>query len=213
MREEHAMATTVTIRHANATAKNYEDILTRAKQVLEQVMKHADFAPRVKGANYSGGRQFKESNGNVVTKSADEVLNIILKGIERDTDADEDLDMIIRPYPHKKGVVGSARLGGQPIKPAIWFLERCQNNRDAISLARHLIHEWLHVAGFFHGRSGPDQDDVPHQVGDIVRSIAKSMKGQKLLDAEFDEYLNEDSLTAHLLEDGEELIEYDESEW
>lgn len=207
------MATTVTIRHANTTAENYKDILQRAEQVLERVVNHADFGPRVEGANYSGGRQFKESNGNVVKKSPAEILKIIQKGIERDTDPDEDLDMLIRPYPHKRGVVGSARLGGQPIKPAIWFLERCENNKDAISLARHLMHEWLHVAGFFHGRSGPDQDDVPYQVGDIVRSIAKTLKGQNLVDDEFEKYLNEDSLTAHLLAEGEELIEYDESEW
>lgn len=208
------MATTVSIRYANATANNYKDILEAAKKMLMQVMEHPDFAPRVKNATYSGGRQFKQSDGNVVKKTAEEILKIIQQGIERDTDADNDLDMQIRPYPHKRGVVGSAKLGGQPIKPAIWFLDRCQDNNDAISLARHLIHEWLHVAGFFHTGSGPDQDDVPYQVGDIVRSIANTFKDNEgLVPAELQGYLYEDSLTAYLLEDGEELVEYDESEW
>jgi hypothetical protein len=169
----------------------------------------------VESASYSGGTQFKERNGKILSKTPTEIADIIIQGVERDTEADSDLDMTISPYPHKKGVVGSAVLGKGPIKPALWFLDRCAAKQDAISLARHLMHEWLHVAGFFHSSSGPGQDDVPYQVGDIVREIAKAKTA--LREAGFLEdlegFLTEDDLAAYFLDEFEDVVEYSADEW
>ncbi len=119
--------------------------------------------------------------------------------------------MLIRPYPHRRGIVGSAGLGRQPIKPALWFLEQCAKRNDAVSLARHLIHEWLHVAGFFHAGSGPSQDDVPYQVGDIVRKLAKTLpRTDAHLFNELEGYMDEDDYASYLLEQGDDEVEWPE---
>lgn len=202
---------TVTITYAPNVEDKHRTIIGMAETILERVLNHGTFRAEVEGAQYSGGTLFKQKNGQVVRKTPSQVADIILNGIERDRPDDDDLDMTISPYPHPKGVVGSAGLGRQPIRPAIWFLEQCAKRGDAVSLARHLIHEWLHVAGFFHSRSGPGQDDVPYQVGDIVRKIAKTLPRQAgFLADEVTGLLDEDDLASYLLEEADDIVELPE---
>jgi hypothetical protein len=205
--------TTVTMTLKPHVQDEHKTVIQKAELVLERVLKEPSFRLKVETAEYSGGTQFKERNGKILNKTKEEVADIILKGIERGSQADDDLDMTISPYPHRKGVVGSAILGKGPIKPAIWFLDRCAKKQDAISLARHLMHEWLHVAGFFHAKGGPGQDDLPYQVGDIVREIAKEKASEIEFRQELEGFLTEDDLAAYFLEEFEDEVEYSVDEW
>lgn len=204
------MATRVKIIEILNADDRQENIVRMGGQIIEEVLKHEEkFRAEVEAADFSGGTSFRHRSGRVESKSADEVLEITLNGIERSTTGDGELDMRIELRPHKRGIVGTANLGNQPIKPAYWFVEQCARTDDGVSMARHLIHEWLHVAGFFHQSSGANQDDVPYEIGDIVRRIAKSLADAKLIPAALKHYMEEDSLAAHWLDEAEDEVDFD----
>ena len=79
-------------------------------------------------------------------------------------------------------------------------------------MARHLIHEWMHVAGFFHERHGPDQKGVPYVVGDIVRNLAKSLNKTAFSD-EVQPYADEDSYIGYILDTLEDEMIQIEDNW
>ena len=47
-------------------------------------------------------------------------------------------------------MLGGTALGCQPIHPARWFVDRCIAAGDAVNLAGHFMHEWMHLSGFYH---------------------------------------------------------------
>jgi hypothetical protein len=67
----------------------------------------------------------------------------------------------------------------------------------------------MHVAGFFHQSSGAGQDDVPYEVGDIIRKLAKKLAADKELDLELMGFATEDSLAASWLDAAEDEVDFD----
>lgn len=207
------MPITVTINPQieNAT-QTQRDFIINSGELLERALRdHQAFADEVKGATYKQTK-FRDGSGNVKSLTGDEIAKLIVEGREPDqqgnTAADRDIDLKVRLYPHKKGTVGSTRLRHQPVKPAFWFVDRCIQSKDGISMARHLMHEWLHVVGFFHYPNNSARDDVPYVVGDIVR---KRMKNKQLYTDNdiLNEISNENELTAYLWEESEEELVFD----
>lgn len=200
------MPTTVVFSSINVSG-DQETIIRQGGKIVALAVNDSKFAAELNAAQFSGGTQFRLKNGNIVSKSKAEILTIVRDGIERATASDSEIDMAIVVKPQPKGVVGSTYLGKQPIMPAIWFVNQCVAKGDGVSMARHLIHEWLHVAGFFHQSSGPNQGDVPYVVGDIVRRIAKDLD-KALVDDEVRPFLNEDSLAASWLDQAEDEVDF-----
>jgi hypothetical protein len=191
----------------NATPA-HETLLKAAGVIIDSVLADwTEFEKAVNAADFSGGMLWRASTGRVEEKNKQFVIDVIKAGQERSTKGNDKIDMEIELKPHKKPVVGTARLGNQPISPAFWFVNRCVAKNDAISMARHLMHEWMHVAGFFHSSQGPNQDDVPYEIGDIVRNLAKKRSAAGLLpDMAFG---TEDSLIAHELDEAEDEVDFE----
>ena len=66
-------------------------------------------------------------------------------------------------------VLGSTTLGCLPIRPARWFVERCRAAGDAVNLASHFMHEWMHLSGFYHWPDNAARGDAAYVVGRLVR--------------------------------------------
>jgi hypothetical protein len=203
------MDTTVNIVSIANADEKHEEIIRAGGRILQAVLKREEFGKEVLAADFSGGRFFRARDGKVTRKDNSDILKIIQMGQERSTTGDGILTMKIELRPHRRGVVGSAKLGNQPIMPAYWFVEQCAARSDGISMARHLIHEWMHVAGFFHQSSGPGQDDVPYEIGNIVRKLAKQLAINKELDDDLTGFTTEDSLAAHWLDAAEDEVDFD----
>jgi len=107
----------------------------------------------------------------------DEVIRLIAAGAERGTQPDGKIGLRVKLDTLPAGVVGSTELGMLPFRTAIWFVDGCHEQGDVISLARHFIHEWLHVAGFYHYPDNQARGDVPYVIGDIVRGLLLRDKG------------------------------------
>jgi hypothetical protein len=77
-------------------------------------------------------------------------------------------------------VLGSTRLGCLPIHPARWFITRCAEAGDMVNLASHFMHEWMHVAGFYHWPDNKARGDAPYVVGRLVRETLEPRYGHEI---------------------------------
>ncbi len=136
----------------------------------------------------------------------------------------------IVPTPKPKGVVGSTALGSSTVHTATWFLSQVTKRKDAISLSRHLLHEWMHSAGFFHTSDGPNQKDVAYRMGDLIRQLATTpgtatdnragLRDELAQDALIDgvqidlaPYLTEDDLAVYWLDEARDDVDgFDEDQ-
>lgn len=173
------MPAKVTLHRVENANEPQTSILERACAAVRVAVNHPDFKKKVTNTVFPEAL-FRPKNGPVETKSSAEVARIILEGIERDQrpDAqgkhDAEIDVAIRLDNISRPTVGSTTPGRLPFRTAYWFVDQAVRRNDTISPARHIIHEWLHVAGFVHRRNDGPRRDVPYMVGDIVRQILRA---------------------------------------
>ena len=114
-------------------------------------------------------------NGQWRALTGAEIAQRIAAGIERGTDPGDAtlgfaFELADLPGPETgHPVLGSTALGCQPIHPARWFVDRCRAAGDAINLASHFMHEWMHLAGFYHWPDNKARGDAAYVVGRLVR--------------------------------------------
>lgn len=145
-------------------------LITQSCALLQTALNDPDFPTMVTGASYRETR-FRDANGQSRSIPPAELAAFIAAGAERGTPGDQEIDLKIRLARLKRGVVGSTIPGQLPFRTAYWFINGCLAAEDAISPARHFIHEWLHVAGFYHYPGNSAREDVPYVVGDIIRQL------------------------------------------
>lgn len=166
------MPVTVTIRSLKGFTDKEEQVFRKSGLLLQQAINHPDFEARVLQAKYTH-LSYRPRNGPVVQKQPADIVAIIRAGLERGSSEDNDLDIAIsKDVDRQRPSVGGSYPGVLPWETAKWFIDLCvaRARPDTISPARHMIHEWLHVAGFVHqGKKG----DPPYVVGSIVRDILK----------------------------------------
>ena len=141
----------------------------RAAAALRQAVNDPDFEPRVRAAPYEATR-FSDGGKSWPVPPA-QVYDRIRSGAERGTAADGAIDLAIVLADLPKGVVGETTPGKLPFRTARWFIDGCVEEEDVVSPACHFIHEWLHVAGFYHCPDNAARGDVSYLVGDIVREL------------------------------------------
>lgn len=165
---------TVTVGKLLRFSAKEDEVFRKAGQLLQKAINDASFEKMVISAQYTH-LSFKPANGAaVIQKTPQDIVDIIRSGRERGTPSDNDLDISIEKDDNRqRPSVGGSFPGILPWKTAKWFIEQSAGGEkpDTISPARHMVHEWLHVAGFVHqGKKG----DPPYVVGAIVRQILKS---------------------------------------
>lgn len=179
-----ALAPTVALAvEPDGTVRGYEteaqaNLVKAAFTQLKLAVNSTDFQKAVLAAQYEHTR-FRESgpNGKIVTKTKQEILAIILKGVERDGAEDEKMKLDIRLKDLPKGTVGSTRLGSEgPINTSFWFVDKCVEGDDTISMAGHLAHEWMHKAGFPHYPNNSARGDVPYVIGNLARNSLRDKR-------------------------------------
>ena len=102
------------------------------------------------------------------------IYRCIRSGRERGTATDGEIDLAVRLAELPEGVVGETTPGKLPFRTARWFIQGCVEDDDVVSPACHFIHEWLHVAGFYHSPDNKARGDVSYLVGDIVRDLLRA---------------------------------------
>lgn len=173
------MSIVINIRELNGFTENEAAHFRKAADVLSLAVNHPEFITRVISAPYKE-TFFKPKDKPRTKKTPQEIAEIITQGIERGTAADGTIDIAIRKDPTiEPNVVGITTVGVLPFRTSAWFIERSTNAGDTIQPARHMLHEWLHVAGFVHKKNNGYRPDVAYLVGGIVRDILRTMQSQK----------------------------------
>ncbi|HEX8127082.1 MAG TPA: hypothetical protein VF548_16015 [Allosphingosinicella sp.] len=166
------MPTKVTVGTLKGFTAKEEAVFRTAGALLQQAINDPEFERRVLKARYTH-LSFKPANKPVVQKKPSDIVTLVQTGLERGTSRDNELDIaIVKDLDRQRPSVGGSYPGKLPWETAKWFIEACVKPRkpDTISPARHMIHEWLHVAGFVHQGK---KVDPPYVVGSIVRDILK----------------------------------------
>jgi hypothetical protein len=200
-----------------------DQIFVKARRILEQVVNDPRFKAGILQGGFRGSK-YRYQDGTVEDKSPQQVWNIIRCGIERPVRSgltpDRQIDLEVLLVPKTRPTVGSTFLGQLPIRTGYWFVNAAIANDDGVSLARHMMHEWMHVAGFFHYPSNSARGDVPYRVGELVKEIAGMLRLEAAVSVQSQtmgleadrwraqvELMTENSLLGDLLEDAEDQLE------
>lgn len=158
------------VRNADAAQRAF---IERAIGRLGEAVADAGFLAAVANADYVETR-WSPLHGQWRALTGAEIAARIAAGTERGTDSDGVLEFAFDPVDldgPETGhpVLGSTKLGCLPIHPARWFLDRCREAGDAVNLAGHFMHEWMHLSGFYHWPDNKARGDAAYVVGRLVR--------------------------------------------
>lgn len=150
----------------------------RAIARLGEAVAGPGFLPAIAAASYVETR-WTPLHGRWLALTPGDIAERVAGAAERGNAADGVLEFRFEladlPGPESGRIVlGSTALGCQPIHPARWFVERCMAAGDAVNLASHFMHEWMHVCGFFHWPDNKARGDTAYVVGRIVRETLES---------------------------------------
>lgn len=165
------MPTKVTLKKISNNGPKQKAIAEQACALLEQAINHPNFKEMVESAKYRQTR-FRDGEGRAFSVPVNEILNYITSGIERGTAEDQEIDIEVALMKLDGNPVGSTIPGKLPFFTSYWFINECLRKESGpANLARHFIHEWLHVSGFYHHPDNSARKDVPYNVGDIVVNL------------------------------------------
>lgn len=146
---------------------------------LREAIAAPGFLPAIRQGTYVESR-WTPLHGQWRSLTGDEIAERIALGIERGTDPGDGVlqfafELKDLPGPETgHQTLGSTSLGCQPIHPSRWFVERCRMAGDAVNLASHFMHEWMHVSGFYHWPDNKARGDAAYVAGRIVRETLET---------------------------------------
>jgi hypothetical protein len=173
---------------ANATPQGRE-LADRAVALLQQIVNDPQFLAQVRAARYSYSARMIDSGDDVAATDNETTAQIVAGGkeIKRSPDGVIDLTVVLRKfsifYPN---TMGSVTPPNHTISTNRKFFNRwlqSGNGGDALSLAAHWMHEWMHVAGFYHDTSSGDPNDVPYAIGEIATRVGQSFADPSAMDS------------------------------
>jgi len=181
------MALTVALREVDGADPAQRRFIERAIGRLQEAVADPGFLPAVGSADYLETR-WTPLHGQWRALSGAEIADLVGGGIERGSERDGVLEFAFEladlPGPESgHPALGSTALGCQPIHTARWFVDRCAGAGDAINLASHFMHEWMHLAGFFHWPDNKARGDAAYVVGRLVRETLEPTHGVEIDDS------------------------------
>ena len=150
-----------------------------AVSLLERIVNDSRFLERVRRTRYSYTSR-RTDDDRYVRTSTDEIAEIIATGKELETAPNDRIELQVVLEPMAAGTLGIVYLPDPLIHTNTAFFEACRAERDPLSLAAHWLHEWMHVAGFYHRRFWKSRD-VAYQCGYIVSALGLEMRGANKL--------------------------------
>lgn len=178
------MVLTVTLREVRGADAAQRAFIERGIARLGEAVADPAFLPAVARAGYVETR-WTPLHGRWRALTGEEIAGRIAAGLERGGGEDGVLEfsfeLIDLPGPESgRQVLGSTALGCQPIHPARWFIDRCREAGDAVNLASHFMHEWMHLSGFYHWPDNKARGDAAYVVGRLVREALEPRYGAEI---------------------------------
>lgn len=147
-----------------------EEKIQKALELIKQVVATEEFKNRILTHTYNGSYTFVDNKGY----SNAQIYQIILNAAERLTPTRNNMmDMDVELYYANTNVVGYT----YPSTTRIWVNTKYFNSYGPASVARNLVHEWLHKLGFEHAQnwSAARDHSVPYAIGNLVSEIGSRL--------------------------------------
>lgn len=149
--------------------------LTKAIEILEQIMNSNLLRKKILEFNYKGTTSFHQNN-NLTNQ---EIYQLIMRGAEvlkPDEDYTMDFDLTMyrswNPWSKVKGYT-------KPDTMRIWIHSKFYrlSSWTPVDIAANLAHEWIHKVGFGHDYYYNDDRpfSVPYAVGSLVAEVASEL--------------------------------------
>jgi hypothetical protein len=178
------MALTVALREVRGADAAQRGFVECAIGRLGEAVADPGFLQAVASADHLETR-WTPLHGQWRALTGPEIADLIAGGIERGSEPDGVLEFAFEladlPGPETgHPALGSTALGCQPIRTARWFVDRCAGAGDAVNLASHFMHEWMHLAGFFHWSDNKARGDAAYVAGRLVRETLEPRFGAEI---------------------------------
>jgi hypothetical protein len=139
-----------------------------ARALLEETLNRPDFQEAVRQAVFSDNRFVKPDGTELTDLTNDQILDIILKGVESDTKPDYVLQLHVRFHPFGSAV---GETDENEVIHDLWYVFERSSEAE---VAGHWLHEWSHIAGFRHDWEDTPRraTSVPYLLGDLLIKYA-----------------------------------------
>lgn len=165
---------TVALHSLGNSTPAQQQFAEQAVKLLEQVLNTPDFLARVRTSQYSS-RRFQTDDNRYVDISNEEIAAAIQSGKEYRQPANNTVDISAALSKLGRKVVGGMTPPNPLITTNTRFFDDWLATADALSLAAHWFHEWLHVAGLRHLSRKPDFQDAVYQIGKLVIAVGRQV--------------------------------------
>lgn len=159
--------------YPESTAQHLE-FAKKSASFLSEIINHKKFQSAIASAKFSYCVLVDEY-GSPQQVGNEKVLEIINAGQEWKSTPDSNLNLSVNIKKLRRKVVGAVYPPSPVITTNSRFYDYWMNSGDALSLAAHWLHEWLHVAGFYHKGGAVDENDLNYVVGKIAVEVGRSI--------------------------------------
>lgn len=146
----------------------------KAASLLAEIINHKKFQSAIESAKFSYCVLVDE-HGRAQQVGNEKVLEIINAGQEWKSAPDSNLNLSVDIKKLRRKVVGVVHPPSPVITTNTRFFNYWVSINDSLSLAAHWLHEWLHVAGFYHKGGAVDENDLNYMVGKIAVEVGRSI--------------------------------------
>lgn len=144
------------------------ETLLEALDLVETIINSQAFKRHVIGyINSNGNRSYTRNEG----LTNEQIYLKLMEGREvLDPDTPGEMNLYIQLY-HRfwSRVIGYTKIG---TSKWMWINWRFYKNFSAAQMASNIVHEWIHLMGFYHD-SAQDHDSVPYAIGFITGKLAE----------------------------------------
>lgn len=157
--------------------KEYERI-QNSLPIMEAIVNSEEFKREVIGYVGSDGKRSYTSNNGL---SNEQIYSFLMQGKELlgGNETLGEMNFNVERYSRWWSKVIAYTTPGK--NDWIRVNGRFYSNFGEAEISSNLVHEWIHLAGFYHD-SARDHDSVPYAVGYIVEKLAKKFIRQGFLD-------------------------------
>ena len=149
-----------------------EALALKAVQGIERAINHPDFKKTLIERRWDA-LMFRKPGGDLRELTPEEAYEKLISGAE--LSGVEDGVITIKCKLKKRSDVGGWMPYDDHFETAYWMINREISRGSYYGLAANFIHEWCHIAGFWHYPNNSARYDMPYNTGSAVAEILKKL--------------------------------------
>ncbi len=161
--------TTITVNFLEGFNETEKKKASKSINLLENIINTQEFKEAVLKVPSFSKNKIKRKTGNK-KYSNQEILDLILSGEDLKNPADNIINLNLDLYNGEKNEIGHTNMNTLTISTYQGYF----NKKDIKLYAAHLLHEYMHIIGFIHGRFdifGKRYKTVPYRIGKLTYSL------------------------------------------